>query len=469
MKSIKYILLTYFQQHFFGTLGFIIALVIFLGANIHLFSQIGNQENALDKPFEYFFVALLVMAYIVGMHLNRIIKSNSTALLPNYRRDQLITLTIILSFYILWPIIILGVFGFIILNPLALLLISAIFVLWISFRFGEGIVVALAIIWGVRFFYEVLNFQTKVLYFENISEYISSTFRDIFPISIIILSLICFGLFFRYIKNVSIYRFLKSKQDNTDPWARDFDRTDPVTEKMMDRIIYKLISTKSQDILSIIRKFQIYLFGPANIVSTQLINMVIIVLYFFTINLIFTGDFAEISEDSIVICYLFFSLNSSMLSADFLQHREKLPSLYLQSSFNNRNHFLNAVISSYLIIGVKQFLFLGIAFLSVPLIIPVFSFAKLWPMYLLGFYAYVAVISFSLIFSKIIFSPEAKGWTLTSILFAIISTPIVLALRDIFSWQFFVVVGVLCLVLFWLSTITWSKTELDFSGPEMPA
>ena len=90
-------------------------------------------------------------------------------------------------------------------------------------------------------------------------------------------------------------------------------------------------------------------------------------------------------------------------------------------------------------------------------------------MYLLGFYAYVAVISFSMIFSKVIITPEAKGWTLTSILLAIISTPVVLALRDIFSWQFFAVVGSLCLVLFWLSTKTWRKTELDFTGPEMPA
>ena len=223
------------------------------------------------------------------------------------------------------------------------------------------------------------------------------------------------------------------------------------------------------NIFTVIRKFQIYLFGPANIVSTQLFNMIFIVLYFFTIGLIFAGGFAEISEDFIVVCFLFFFISSSMLSTDFLQHREKLPVLYLQSGFNSRKHFLNTVISSYLIIAIKQFLFLGITFLSIPFFIPIFTFVKLWPLYVLGFYTYILVISFSLLFSKEIISPDAKGWTLTNILIAIISTPVVLALRDFFSWQFFVVVGVMCLILFWLSIITWGKTELDFSGPEMPA
>jgi hypothetical protein len=469
MKSIRYILLTYFQQHFFGTFGFVVALFLFLSANIYLFTQIGVNENTLEKSFDLFLYALLVMVYIVGMHLNRVIKSNSTALLPNYRRDQLITLFIILILFILWPTIILGICGIFILNPLALLLVGAIFVLWISFRFGEGIIVILFIIWGVRFFYEVLNFHTNVSYFENISLFVNSAFGNIFPVFIILLALAAFGLFFTYLKNVSIYKFLNGQQDNTDPWARDFDRTGPVTEKIMYRIIYKLVSKKSQNILAIIRKFQIYLFGPANIVNIQLINMVFILLYFFTISLVWGGGFAEISEDFIVVCFLFFFISISILSTDFLQHREKLPVLYLQSYFSERKQFLNIVVFSYLTVAVKQFIFLGIVFLFVPLFMPVLSFVNLWPMYILGFFAYIIVLSLSLIFSKEIISPEAKGWTLTNILFAIISTPIVLALREILTWQFFTVVGVLCLILFVFSIKIWEKTELDFSGPELPS
>ena len=90
-------------------------------------------------------------------------------------------------------------------------------------------------------------------------------------------------------------------------------------------------------------------------------------------------------------------------------------------------------------------------------------------MYLLGLFAYSIVFSFSLICSQIIISPEAKGWTLTNIILAIMIFPIVTIIHDALTWHFFVIVGILCFFLFWFSIYKWEKTELDFSGPEMPA
>ena len=52
MKSIRFILVSYFQQHFFGTLGSVLAFVIFFGANIFIWSKKGVRESVIEKSFD---------------------------------------------------------------------------------------------------------------------------------------------------------------------------------------------------------------------------------------------------------------------------------------------------------------------------------------------------------------------------------------------------------------------------------
>ena len=90
MKSIRYILLSYFQQSFTGILYTVVGVIIFIAATL---MALLKPDEALGNDFSRWaphFFALLFVIFSIAISLKNMIKNNTTALLPHYRGNQLI-------------------------------------------------------------------------------------------------------------------------------------------------------------------------------------------------------------------------------------------------------------------------------------------------------------------------------------------------------------------------------------------
>jgi len=473
-KAIGYILLSYFQQNFLNILGTVTGIIILLVASI---AALVNPETAVEKiePIRNFFlVALLFILYVSGMQMKGLIKSNATALFPHYRQYLLMAFGLVLAVFLVWPVVITGIRGVPVLASLAMFLFISCLMLGGLFFFGDNIIVLGAMIWLGKLVHEMLGFKSKIKIFGDFSEFSLLGSKSVFPILVILFSAVVLCLIALYLLKAPP-DFPGKKTDISNPYAKDYDRTNALTAFIAKRnmaLLLKNSRDKKRSLFHIARLLQPGLFSPAYASITQsVVGITVLILYLGTLFYVFLG--AKFDLMIIPFLLLIYYMAAAMITTDFLQHRQRMPLIWMQAQLNSRKVFAKATILTYLMVVVKQHLALSLGILILPVFSPVVSVLRLLPLIILGFLVFIMLLSLSLLVSDLVLSPECKGWMLFNIIGGILGLTIAIISFKIsftntpWTWIFIIVLSVITGLLLWRAYKKWSNTEFNFIGPQV--
>ena len=472
-KAIGYILLSYFQQNFLNILGTVIGTILLLVASI---AALGNPEAVKEKivpTWNYFLVALLFILYVSAMQMKGLIKSNATALFPHYRRYLLMALGLVLAVFLVWPVVITGIRGVPVLASLAMFLFLSCLMLGGLFLFGDNVIVLGALIWLGKLVHEMLGFKSRIKIFGDFTDFSLLGSKSLFPIMVILFSAVVLFFIARYLLEAPP-DFSGKKVDISNQYAKDYDRTNTLTAFLAKRNISLMLKNnreKKGSLFHIARLLQPALFSPAYASFTQqLVGIPMLIFYLGTVFYVLLGT----KLDSRIIPFLLFIyyMAGAMITTDFLQHRQRFPLLWVQAQLNSRKAFAKAIILTYFMVLVKQHLAVSLGMLILPVFFPVIGVLRLLPIIILGFLVFIMLLSFSLLVSDLVRSPECKGWTLFNIIGGILGlTYAIIAFKLSFNntpgtWIFIIVLTVIIALLLWSAYKKWSNTELNFIGPQ---
>jgi len=479
MKSIPYILMSYFQQHFFGVIAIVIGLIAFLVANVLTFTQESAPPNDSLRHWFAFLCALIMILAGMASHLKRLIQSQACALYPHYRRNQAIAAGIILMFFVGWPVFITAITGFPAIITLAMFLTTTSLILWMLFRFDESVLIFCVVIWSLRLVYEMLGLDTEYRIFRSLADASIFGSQSVFAILVAVLAGIALYLFFRYFLTVPIQRIWSENSRNPDPYAAEFEKTDASTLRMINRKLADQLEKQKGPQISLNRMtnmLQFSLFSPRYIVPLQgLWGFLVLALHLLTVFFIFIlkNDFWMVEESIVLSALIFlFYLSVTILTTDFLQHRNRMPAIWMQAQFCSREEFARATMLTVFKIGIKQYLIMALIILVATILISSFSFFSLLSLLAIGLLIYIIVICLSLLWSDEIRSTNCKGWTITNTLLAVMVLIITASNRFAFSnpritWLVILGMTLLSLFLLRMAFRKWSETEMDFLGPDL--
>jgi len=349
MKAIGYILRSYFQQS--PIIHFVMAIIAFTIANIWTLwlpfftmnADVGvkwNRPRMIHDPWVIFLVALVYLVISMGSHLTRLIKSNASALVPYYRQKQLIAAGILLAVFIVWPTVVTGYDGFPVLSSLAMFLFATSLVLWSSFNFPQNIFTLTIIVWLLRLAYELLGLPTDFKILGSVSDFALFSSNYIFPISLIIISCISFTYFVNHFLNFSILKFSEEDSDNSAPESTiNHDRVDPIAAKFVTRSLSRVLAHKREQMSTMIhtvRLIQFSFFTPTFVVS-YLSSVLYLGMLFFMATYMYLSS-ADIPDNYILaILFMAYPLIAVLMTTDFLQHRNRMPAIWLQAQLAIQN------------------------------------------------------------------------------------------------------------------------------------
>lgn len=454
----------------------VFALFFFLLATISTYSGKDLAPGNEFKPWLLPFIALLHMMYPMAMHLKGSIKSNTGALFPHYRRNQLIAAGFILALFILVPVLIRGLQGFHVLAPLAMFLFAANLILWAVFVLGENFFILPVIVWLGKLVHEMLGFKAKIMILPSLPDSHLLGLKGVFPFLIILLS--C-GLFFFYVIYVLRMPY-KDSWDRTGSQSPNLFSANSFTLKILRRkmaaVRRNMAGEKKRPLFRMARVLQPALFSPG---YSLFINTLIFTLSFLFLIGTLTymshgGNLAalEIKFSSISLLVLFYFMGAGIMTTDLLQHRRRLPELWLRVPLNSRKDFTRATILTYLLVAGRQYfvssiaVFIFCAFLRMTVLKSLLAVAS-------GFIIYTVILALSLLFSERVVSHECKGWTI----FTVVSGTTCFVVFGLVTrgsgygspavWWFILAAGVFSLFLFWRAYKKWLDTELNFGGPDI--
>jgi hypothetical protein len=442
----------------------VIAILIWLVANYQLLA------NHAPKSFLGFFFAIICMTLIMGQHLKRLIKSNSSALLPHYRRDQLLAAGLILPFFVIWPAILLGFFSFPVLRILALFLFTSSIILWSTFRYGDNLLVLLVLVWLIRLNYELVDMPLQL----NLTAY----FLDFWPLNspnmmAIIFILISVYIYMHLVKNfnrISILDFENANGDESDPWAKDYDRAGGYTKRMAKKMLNSLTNISHnirQRPIHFARMFQFALFSPGFVVYYNAFMLVVALLYMGSILLILYSEIDKNPRYIIPILLLVYHMAAVFLSTDFLQHRGRLPFLWLNSQLPTKRSFSKSIVLSYLLVAWKQYIVITVIYTFLLILLSYSDLRGYIFLYTFGAFVFTVIPLLSLLFSNLVISADAKGWMIFNIVMAFIVVLILFRIWHLLSSTHLIIALAVCLFFIWAAIGKWENIEMDFSSPEM--
>ncbi len=480
MKSIRYIFLSYFQQDLAGILYTVIAVMVFILAA--LAAVLGKPDAAVENEFSRWnlhFVPFFIMTYIAAMHLKNMIKNNAAALLPHYRRSQLIATGLILALFIFVPVLIRGIQGIPILAPAAMFLFTAGLILWGIFNFGENVLVIAGILWTGKLAHELLGFKAKVMFFDSLNRFSPGGSDTVFPIFIILLSCTLLFLFARYVMAIPHKETWDSTRHRTNPYTKEYDRVGPLLGRLTGRIMGKrqkgMTGEGKRSRFQLARVFQSALFSPGvTYFPGTVLFLLVVLFYLFSFFYILGGGFegGMLKQRVVPFLIMIYYISAALLTTDFLQHRHRLPALWLQAQLDSRKTFTGVTILTYLMVAGKQFLGISIYFLLMPVVIPGITYSMVLAMITAGFCIDLVLLSLALLFSDQVVSRECKGWTVSLIVIGVL--PIFIFLGSLIKnslkyleayWYFLFIFGLTALFLFWRAYKKWMNTKMDFVDP----
>jgi len=468
MKAVKYIVLSYFQQNFFGTLGMVIALIFFIFGNISILKYGQMDLSGELIAWKSFYLGLILLLAILSVHLKRMVKSNASALLPDYKKRQFTAACFWLILFAAWPVLITSYFGFPLLLNTALFSFTTAVCLIIFFRYGENIVPLLFIVWILRMVYELAGISVEAPLFSTLMNYWPANHSAHFSIILIFTSCILFYFFIRRYFRLSILEFENENGDSTDPWAKDYDRAGPFLSRLIDKKLQKLTSQKSGNYLfKLVKLFQFSLFSPAIQISVNSLRFGFMLLYMASIFFLLSGGNVMESRFVLIVLILVYQISAAFVSTDFLHHRSRLSMLWICAGLDSRKQFGRITAAAYYLQAMKQYVIITVFLTAVSAVLNLFSPFETLMLLIYGFWIFTILPSVSLIFSNAVQSPAAKGWTVTNIFAAFCMMPVFNWLTGIFSMSVIIFLMISSLIFILTAIHKWLQSEFDFSGPEV--
>lgn len=465
MKAITCSLFSYFQQHLFATLTTILTVLSFTGINLYLLLELGTETDDVQGLFVPLLITSVVMASIVAVHLKRLVTSSATALLPNFREYQVLAAGLILTVFVGMPVILMHLYGKSLLITLALFLFAASVSLRLFYRLGENPILFTGVVWPVRLAYELLGFETEVTLLNSFSNAPFFNNPSMVALALIFFSCIMIYRFLICYLMLSPEKYRHHDSTETDPWAKEHDQVDAFTGDVISRYLRRVNEAGMENrssYLHSMRVQQIALFSPPNIYSISVIRFVAIIPVLATI--IYFRDLTSLTGIEGRGLGLMYFIISFAITTDFLQHRNRLPMLYLQSKIHSRGAFARATILSYLTVILKQYLFVSVIISLILFGLPTYQTIDLLRLWVIGAIISITMVSISLLASEVITSPEAKGWIIATTLIFIVVFILLVKIWESLTWGLFGIVGCVSLGLFCLAVRKWERTELDYPG-----
>jgi hypothetical protein len=444
MKEIAAIFRSYFQRRFL--------LVIVLPSFFNF--AIANAYLGTQHPqvaWTLFLYSVTSMAMAVGFNL---LEVNVVDLIPNHRKFQVITAGLMLALFVIWPAMLLVLWNGPVLTMLALYLFFACLALWIlSFSLAANGLFAIigipAILWLL---FGGGRSPEASLLAQFGGRYLGSSW-PVYVITASLLGFFYFGL--RYMKATRVHSQGFSNSDYLE-CLKTQDSTDQLSARITSSAISHLAKANPKSSrFRLVRLFQFSLFSP--MFGMYIFSGIFVLLATY---LSFHGRVPLPGMNFFLPAYYFCPVTTAIL---FLSHRSRMPFIYLASNLPSRRSFLRATVLSYLLVVLKQTIFMTVGAILAHAVFPRTSWKDFPQLCILGLILSFIQVSFSLLTHQSIRSANALSWLIINV---VIFAPIpLLAKLCSRAWVVSLVSAALFSgFLFWLAMRRWQKTELDFAA-----
>jgi hypothetical protein len=417
------------------------------------------------------------MALISGMvaiYLKEVTVSDSCALIPGYRKKQLITAALVLCLYMVVPAIVLSIRGLPVFNVMALLLLIA------------GTLVAhtdntqlmgrqflpLVPIWLA---YELLDIQPNFEFIGSFSQLTGFSSNTPFALLVIALAVIIGGRFvIRFMRGETIYP--QSPQiSQTSYILATYDKVDPVSAKFLSgkmSRLYRRMKEERRRYSDLIRLYQYALFNPRSTLFADPTLSTVVIFYLYMYYLVYHSKSFDTVLELAPLLFMIYQLMAVGVTTEFLQHRDRLPSLWLQSPLPARTDITRAVIFTYLAVAGKQYLKVSLALALLPVFVPAYARPEYLLLIAVGLLPYIFLIALSLAQSEEITSPTCWGWAVFNLVFSMVMFLFNISFSHDFknplAYHVFLLLMIpVSAVYLWYVYRGWATdTEMNFAGPE---
>ncbi len=473
MKSIKHILKSYMQLEFIHLFNFGIGICWWIVANIKLFRNQTMDEGIFSAWF-MFVLAVIFPVPIVITQIRRLLLNSTGLVIPGYFRKQLIAGGILLFPFILYPPIAAAFSGFPALNCLAMLLFLTALLAWIVSLLPENLVILIILIWPASIVYELLGFETILSGIDSFSELTGIGNEILFPALVAGLSAAAIYFYIRVFLKLAVYENNRKYEINLDSFSSNYDRMYFFTSIDVLHNL-KRITARGRERLKpailLIRKFQYGLFSPGKtVISSQLILTSLTVLAAAGMITFINQEWREnFNKYLFPAIFLFYHISGVLLTTDFLQHRDRMPALWMISGVSSRKKFLNMVIVTFLMVALKNYIVFSVPLTIITGLVMKITYLEILRFLLSGLILYIILVSLSLILSEDVTSHNCRGWMLPNMLSIF---PIMILNLEIYRastqqiWTFMMVTAVIGILLFFQAFRSFGNTEMSFVGPE---
>jgi hypothetical protein len=464
MRSVRYILLSYFQHHFMVNVLLVMAILGFFAGQINSLRP-AETYGFDDKGWAMLFLSLIVISAVMGGHLKRMLRSNTCELWPLYRRRQLQTAGLLLIVFGLWPLVLSLLRGYPVGPMLVIFLFSVTLVLGLIFRWDENVVVFIILFWGVRLVYEVMGMPVERSFFPAITAWVQSLPPWPLALGLSLACLTALVYYGRYYLRVSPHDLFANGTDTTDPYTREHDRVGPVTERIIRWRLYAWLrrSRGQNHRRGFLRgMYQLGMFSPVNVLEGYLVIGILMFGYLYTLRLLMYGPLDRLSNDAGPALACLGHIFVCMLSVDFLQHRDRLEGLWLRSALPSRRQFMSAVAAAYMMVNIRNTLLFCMACVPLPLIASFLTYTDVLRLFGLNILAAILCQAATLAFSHQILSADARGWVVASVLLSILAMVMYGQVWRQLNGTVFLVSAAVCLMLLALAWRRWEGSELAF-------
>jgi hypothetical protein len=441
MKAIASILQSYMHRRFFVLLFLVVAILLLVEASIlALFAP-------MPIPIRLFLSGYAYFAMAIGAHLRMTVIGNAADLFPNHRTYQLGAAGCILIFFLVFPMLFAGYVDNALVSTIAISIFLASLALWASFFTFTRYALLASAGWIVLVW---LMFSS----FDEASPLASAGLRYLgtyWSVDLIAVALVGFVLFgFCYLRMP-----YDCREDDSFECFKVQDTFSYAGLWFATKSISYLACKKAERETSITRLVRLFQFG----ILSPIFGM-----GFFRLGLVILITYSSFRSGPKSLNYLLPAVYywiTAGLTGNFLQHRNRMPLLYLSSSLPSRNAFLRTVVLSYLLAFYKQMIVITLIAVLVYLAFPWTTWIGFPQLCLLGVLCSHIQLSASFLTGKMFGSGAA--WINVNIMIGGIVIPQVEKLSAHF-WTLIFVISIFSALLFWAAMRKWSRTEFDFAA-----
>jgi hypothetical protein len=454
VKGIGYILRTYFHLRPFVLGTMVLAACLLLIANF----MVHNHERI---AWCFFLYSLTAAAIMTGFHLRQALETSTADMLPHHRSRQLVTAGLILTVILIWPVLLVVLRGGPVLVTLAVFLLFACSGLASSFfstrASGASLILGIPVIYWLL--YDVSRLAGAFPGTSTIAglELYASPFWPAYVIIASVLGLISFGIF-----------FLKTSYSSfSDELNADYlqclatqDWVGPLAVRRAEAAIV-LLSRKYRDRplskFQLARLFQFSLFSPVYAARFYGVPIFLICLLFTYLSYQKSSSHGPTMNFFLPFAYFYLT---AVLAVDFLSHKDRLPSIYLQSDLPSRKTFALTTVISYLLVTGKQMLGITLATTVIHLIFSWTTWTNFVPLCFIGLLLSLIQISISLLAGRWMKPSYGIAYILVNALAAIVITLFSRLYSS--SWGIIAAMALLTGMLFWFAVRRWMGSGMEF-------